>query len=164
MDENFFEWASADILYAQLTINARPSERIRIDATYQIQEYKRRTDHSLVGITRNPRLKLEYQVSRPFFVRLIGEYVASATDALRDDSRTNFPLLQRDRNGVYVRTTAGQVNRLSGDVLLAYTPQPGTVIYLGYGARMLEPEPFRYQHLARQTDAVFLKLSYLFRR
>jgi hypothetical protein len=164
MDENFFEWASADILYAQLSINARPSERIRIDATYQIQEYKRRTDHSLVGITRNPRLKLEYQVSRPFFVRLIGEYVASATDALRDDSRTNFPLLQRDRNGVYVRTTAGQVNRLSGDVLLAYTPQPGTVIYLGYGARMLEPEPFRYQHLARQTDAVFLKLSYLFRR
>ncbi|MBX7120117.1 MAG: carbohydrate binding family 9 domain-containing protein [Gemmatimonadaceae bacterium] len=163
-DENFFEWASADILYAQLTLNARPSERIRVDATYQIQEYKRKSDGSLVGTTRNPRVKLEYQVSRPFFVRVIGEYVAVATDALRDDTRTGFPLLQRTGSGVYVRTTPSQTNSLRGDLLLAYTPQPGTVVYLGYGARMFEPEPFRYQHLARQSDAVFLKLSYLFRR
>ncbi len=163
IDENFFEWASADILYIQLTLNARPSERVRVDATYQIQEFKRRTDGSLVGITRNPRVKLEYQVSRPFFVRLIGEYVATATDALRDDSRTGFPLLQRNASGTYVRTTPTQANRLSGDLLLAYTPQPGTVVYLGYGARMLEPQPFRFEQVLRTSDALFVKLSYLFR-
>ena len=163
-DENFFEWASADIKFISATLNIRPSERIRIDATYQYQDFKRLTDGSLVGITRNPRIKLEYQVSRPFFVRIINEYVANATDALRDDSRTGYPLLQRTGSGTYVRTTPSQSNGLRSDLLLAYTPQPGTVIYLGYGARMLEPQPFRYEHLARQTDAVFLKLSYLFRR
>ncbi len=49
------------------------------------------------------------------------------------------------------------------DLLLAYTPQPGTVVYLGYGARLLEPQSFRFERLNRTSDALFLKLSYLFR-
>ena len=163
VDENFYEWASADVIYAQFTLNARPSERIRLDATYQIQQFNRRTDGSLVALVRNPRVKLEYQVSQPFFVRLIGEYIAEQVDALRDDSRTNLPLLQRNGSGVYVRTVARLNNSVRGDFLLAYTPQPGTVVYLGYGARMLEPESFRFERLTRSSDALFVKLSYLFR-
>ena len=163
VDENFYEWASSDVLYAQVTLNARPSERMRLDATYQIQQFNRRTDGSLVGLVRNPRLKLEYQVSQPFFVRVIGEYIAEQVDALRDDSRTNFPLLQRNASGAYVRTVARTNNSVRGDLLLAYTPQPGTVVYVGYGARMLEPESFRFERLTRSSDALFLKLSYLFR-
>jgi len=163
IDENFAEWASADILYLQLGLSARPNERIRVDASYQIQEYKRVTDGSMVITIRNPRVKMEYQVSRPFFVRIIGEYVAMAQDSLRDDTRTGYPLLQRNGDGDYVRTVASQSNSLRADLLLAYTPQPGTVVYLGYGAQMFEPQPFRYEHLARAGDRVFLKLSYLFR-
>ena len=163
IDENFYEWASADVIYAQFTVNARPSERLRVDATYQIQKFNRLTDGSRVALLRNPRLKMEYQVSRPFFVRVIGEYIADEVDALRDDSRTGFPLLQRNGAGTYVRTTARASNNLRGDLLLAYTPQPGTVVYLGYGARMLEPVPFRFEHIARTSDALFVKLSYLFR-
>jgi len=163
IDENFYEWASADVVYAQFTLNARPSERLRMDATYQIQQFNRRTDGSLVGRLRNPRVKLEYQVSQPFFVRVIGEYIAEEVDALRDDSRTNLPLLQRNGAGVYVRTVARSGNSVRGDLLLAYTPQPGTVVYLGYGARMLEPESFRFERLTRSSDALFVKLSYLFR-
>ena len=163
MDENFYEWSSADILYGQVTLNVRPSERIRVDATYQIQEFVRRTDGTLVGMLRNPRLKMEYQVSRPFFVRVIGEYIAQYTDALRDDSRTGHPLLQRTGSGTYVRTQASTTNSVRGDVLLAYTPMPGTVFYLGYGARMAEPESFRFQDVLRTSDVLFLKASYLFR-
>ena len=163
IDENFYEWASADVLYAQFSVAARPSERIRMDATYQVQQFNRKTDGSLVGMLRNPRVKIEYQVSRPFFVRVIGEYIAEQVDALRDDSRTNFPLLQRNSSGAYVRTVARTNNTVRGDLLLAYTPQPGTVVYLGYGARMLEPESFRFERLTRSSDALFLKLSYLFR-
>jgi Domain of unknown function (DUF5916) len=164
IDENFYEWASADILFAQFALNARPSERVRVDATYQIQKFDRRTDGSLVGMLRNPRLKMEYQVSQPFFVRVIGEYIAEEVDALRDDSRTGFPLLQRNASGTYVRTQARSSNNVRGDLLLAYTPQPGTVFYLGYGARMLEPEAFRFERVARTSDALFVKVSYLFRR
>jgi hypothetical protein len=62
IDENFYEWASADIWYASVTLAARPSDRLRIDGTWQLQQFNRRTDGSLVGILRNPRLKAEYQV------------------------------------------------------------------------------------------------------
>ncbi len=163
IDENFYEWASADIWYISTTINVRASERLRIDGTFQLQEFVRRTDGTLVGLVRIPRIKTEYQVSRPFFVRLIGEYYSESVDALRDDSRTGYPLLQRNSSGVYVRTTPQKISRVRGDVLLAYTPSPGTVFYLGYGARMTEPEPFRFKGLHRTDDAFFLKASYLFR-
>ena len=163
IDENFYEWSSADVWYVSVTLNLRPSERARIDATYQLQDYVRRTDGSLVGMIRNPRLKLEYQVSRPFFVRVIGEYYAEYTDALRDDSRTGHPLLLRTASGGFARTVAETRNSLRGDVLLAYTPAPGTLVYLGYGARMAEPESFRFTRVQRANDALFVKLSYLFR-
>jgi hypothetical protein len=152
IDENFYEWASADILYAQLTLNARPSERIRIDATYQIQEYKRRTDHSLVGIC---AIRASSSSTRS---RSPSSCASSASTSPRSGGlaarrlahRLPAPAARPERGRTCARRR-GRRNRLRGDVLLAYTPQPGTVFYLGYGARMLEPEPFRYQHLAR-TD------------
>ena len=163
IDENFHEWASADVWYISATINVRASERLRIDGTYQMQDFVRRTDGSLVGIVRIPRIKTEYQISRPFFVRVIGEYYSESVDALRDDSRTGFPLLLRNASGVYVRTAPRNTIRVRGDLLLAYTPSPGTVVYLGYGARMTEPQPFKFDGLYRTDDAFFLKASYLFR-
>lgn len=163
IDENFYEWSSADILYASVSLNVRPSERVRIDGSWQIQQYARRTDGSLVGILRNPRLKLEYQVSRAIFVRVIGEYFAESVDALVDDSRTGYPLLQRNGAGAFVRTAPTTRNSVRSDLLFAYTPTPGTVFYLGYGARLTEPESFRFERLQRTTDAFFLKASYLFR-
>lgn len=163
IDENFHEWASADIWYVSGTLNVRASERLRIDGTYLMQDFVRRTDGSLVAIVRIPRLKAEYQVSRPFFVRLIGEYYSESVDALRDDSRTGHPLLARAGDGTYVRTAPRRTSRVRGDALLAYTPSPGTVFYLGYGAQMTEPVPFKFEGLRRVNDAFFLKASYLFR-
>lgn len=163
IDENFYEWASADIWYVSATVNVRASERLRVDGTYLMQDFVRRTDGTLVGIVRIPRIKTEYQVARPFFVRVIGEYYSEAVDALRDDSRTGHPLLQRTPSGTYVRTAPRKTSRVRGDVLLAYTPSPGTVFYLGYGAQLTEPEPFRFDGLRRTNDAFFMKASYLFR-
>ncbi|MBM3907310.1 MAG: hypothetical protein FJ363_04420, partial [Gemmatimonadetes bacterium] len=50
------------------------------------------------------------------------------------------------------------------DWLVMYQPQPGTVFYVGYGARMTEPEPMKFRDLVRRDDAFFVKASYLFRR
>ena len=55
-------------------------------------------------------------------------------------------------------------NAFPADWLVSYQPQPGTVFYVGYGARMTEPEPLRFQHLARRDDAFFVQASHLFRR
>jgi len=164
IDENFFEWSSAHIWYAQLTINARPTERLRIDGTYQLQEYVRVSDGSLVGLVRNPRLKVEYQLSRFLFVRGIGEYFADFTDALRDDGRTGYPLLLRNAAGLFTRAESTTRNSLRGDLLVAYTPVPGTVVYVGYGSRLTEPKSFHLARVIREQDVFFLKASYLFRR
>ena len=50
------------------------------------------------------------------------------------------------------------------DWLFSYVPSPGTVLFAGYGSSLTEPEAFRFRHLERVRDGVFVKLSYLFRR
>jgi hypothetical protein len=163
-DENFFEWSSADILIATLGADWRPTSKVRLNASYLHQQYDRRTDGTTVGIRRVPRLKLEYQLSRPVFFRIVGEYDADRTDALRDDSRTNAPILIFDPGvGDYVRALATRTNRLRADVLFSYQPNPGTVFFAGYGSIMQEDRAFRLRGLRRDSDAFFIKASYLFR-
>src|SRR5690606_18588534 len=87
-DENFYEWASGDIIWLTINTHFRPTDKLRLTATYQHQQVDRPSDGSAVSVWRIPRAKLEYQISRPFFIRLIGEYNAYSQLALRDDSRT----------------------------------------------------------------------------
>ena len=109
-----------------------------------------------------PRLKLEYQLARPVFIRLVGQYVQQKTDSLRDDSRTNGPILIATGSG-YERSAVRARNEFHADVLFSYQPMPGTVIFAGYGSTMDEPEAFRFRNLARTRDSFFAKVSYLFR-
>ena len=54
--------------------------------------------------------------------------------------------------------------RLRNDLLLSYFPNPGTVLYLGYGSTHRDPvDGVMNRRLQRTNDAFFLKLSYLFR-
>ena len=163
-DENFFEWASADIWYATLNLAFRPTEQLRFDVDYQHQQFDRRTDGSTVGVRKIPRLKMEYQITRSIFVRVVGEYDADRTDELRDDSRTGYPLLVCDRSGASCeRVGATSRNTLRGDWLFSYRPTPGTVFYAGYGSLRAEPEPLRFDRLRRVQDGFFVKASYLWR-
>ncbi len=162
-DENFFEWASADIVFATANLAWRPTPRVRMEGSYALQQYRRQTDGTLVGRTQIPRLKFEYQLSRALFLRLVGEYTASQQDDLRDDSRTGDPLLIRDASGVYRLARATTDSRFRADVLASYQPSPGTVFYAGYGSTLGEPEAFRFRGLRRHDDAFFAKLSYLIR-
>jgi len=162
-DENFYEWAVADIVYLSAGLTVRASERLRLNATYQLQEYDRKNGGGTVGILRNPRVKVEYQLSRALFARVIGEYYTEKVLDLYDESRTGYPLLRRS-GGDWVAARGYSDNAFRADWLVSYQPQPGTVFYVGYGARMTEPEPLRFQHLARRDDAFFVKASYLFRR
>jgi hypothetical protein len=49
------------------------------------------------------------------------------------------------------------------DWLLSYRPSPGTLMYLGYGSTLEEPDEFRFRELRRSTDGFFGKVSYLLR-
>jgi hypothetical protein len=161
-DENFFEWASADLLLLSVDLSYRPTDRLRNSVSYFWQQVNRRTDGSLVNVGRVLRAKMEYQLLRPLFVRVVGQYLQDQTDSLRDDSRTNAPILIAGPGGV-TRTVATANNLFHADVLVSYQPVPGTVMFAGYGSNMLDEDAFRFRGLRRTDDAFFVKLSYLFR-
>jgi hypothetical protein len=167
-DENFLEWQSANIVYANFGLNLRPTDKLRANASYQVQSYARREDGSVVGDFRIPRLKVEYQLQRAIFVRLVGEYDSGRQAALRDAGRTELPLLI---NGAL--SPARTDSRFRGDFLFSYQPVPGTVFFLGYGAAYADTRPgaelFSFPRslglagYSRTDDALFVKGSYLLR-
>ena len=163
-DENFLEWASSEIVFSDFGVNWRPTDRLRVEARYRQNQYVRRSDHSLVARQRIPRLKLEYQLARPLLLRLVAEYNSYEQDSLRDNGRTESPILLFNPSiGAYQRTAPFQDNTFRGDVLLSFTPTPGTVFFAGYGSTLDDRESFRFQKLNRRADGFFLKGSYLFR-
>jgi hypothetical protein len=162
-DENFYEWASARITWLDLTLDWRPTHKLRVNGLYRLQYVGRRTDGSTVNVWRSPRLKIEYQLSRPVFLRLVGEYTTERRDALRDDTRTGFPILILEPGtGTYVRTTPFGRRSFRGDFLFSYQPTPGTVLFAGYGSTLRDPSELGRASLRRSEDGFFLKLSYLF--
>jgi hypothetical protein len=59
-----------------------------------------------------------------------------------------------------------EARRRSGfrsDWLFSDQPNPGTVVFAGYGSSFGNDEFFRPRELARSADGFFVKLSYLFR-
>ena len=161
-DENFYEWTQATINVVSLSVNARPSDRLRVGGTLAYQDYWRRTDHSVVGRNVIPRVKLEYQLTRSIFMRAVGEYDLAQTDDLRDETRTFYPILINGQ-----RALASRSHSLHGDYLFSYQPRPGTVLFLGYGSEGTGiPDPadrFNFQPIKRGSDYFFVKYSYLFR-
>jgi hypothetical protein len=107
-------------------------------------------------------VKLEYQLSRPIFIRFVGQYDGLKVDELRDDSRTGDPILIRTAQG-FRRASAVERGGLRMDWLFSYQPTPGTVVFAGYGSSLNGQHLFRPGELERTADGFFLKLSYLFR-
>ena len=161
-DENFFEWAQSDIHYVSATLSVRPTSRLRLDGSFDFQDYWRRTDHTLTGRTVIPRVKAEYQVTSVVFLRVVGEVDSSERDDLRDESRTGLPLLINGK-----RALASRARSFIGDLLFSYQPVPGTVVFVGYGGQAdgaADPtQRFLYQPLVRSNDHFFLKVSRLLR-
>ena len=163
VDENFPEWSSARIAIVNLGLNVRPTDQLRIAGTWNVETYDRRTDGTRV-LTRNvPRVRVEYQVTRQIFVRVIGEVAKLQQDSLRDDSRTNLPVFYRNDDGTLTRAVA--FDRLRGrlDFLFSYLPTPGTVIFFGYGNTSRADRPGGTMALQPNRDVFFMKFSYLFR-
>jgi hypothetical protein len=160
-DDNFDEWSSAWILYSTVEVDWRPTEQVRVNARYLEQRVNRKSDGSLVRLRAIPRLKLEYQVARPIFVRVVAQYDGLKVDELRDDSRTEAPILIRSGSG-FRRAAAIDRGGLRADWLFSYQPNPGTVLFAGYGASVGSAE-FAPRELERTSDGFFVKLSYLFR-
>jgi hypothetical protein len=162
-DENFFEWASGDIGYFTMNADWRPTTQLRVSQSYVLQTYRRRSDGTMAGSSQIPRLKVEYQLARSLLVRAVAEYQAVRQDDLRDESRTNDPLLYRRGDGSFVRLTGYRSNELRPEFLFAYTPVPGTVFFAGYGGSVIDDDAYRFRNMHREQDQLFVKVSYLLR-
>ena len=161
-DVDFFETSRVRRLDYNASLDLRPTERLRISATYVSTSFHRRADDSLTVSTRIPRLKTEYQVTRSIFVRIVAQYEADTHQALRDP-RTGEVLYVRTSGGSIGPSPAYRANLLRADWLFSYRPTPGTVFFAGYGSSLTEPDPLAFDRLRRQNDAFFIKASYVFR-
>ena len=159
----FAEAAEGRELDAQATVTWRPTQSARIEMLWTHQRITRSRDGSGFSTANIPRLKLEYQLTRAIFFRYVGQYFAQRRDALVDP-RTGLPLVLDSSAQQRVGPAgASVVNSFRNDFLFSYRPTPGTVLFLGYGASLTEPDAFRFQDLRRTGDGFFIKGSYLFR-
>src|SRR5205823_2546501 len=134
-----------------------------------------RTTGEMVASARITRVKTEYQIARPLFFRIVGEYTAADRLALRDESRTNGRLLFTQPGGTFVASAPQRDHVFRADWLLSYQPNPGTVFFAGYGSTYLRDatdpaqltQRWRSADLLtgarRAADAFFVKATYLFR-
>jgi hypothetical protein len=152
----FREAAPGNSSEIDAALDLRPTTAVRGSFQLSRLTIARQSDGSRFSSETIPRIKVEYQISPPIFLRLVGQYAARSRSALRD--RNGNPILV---NGVL---DAGETtNEFSTDWLFSYRPVPGTLVYLGYGSTLDEPREFRFQNLRRTRDGFFGKISYLFR-
>ena len=152
----FIEAAPGSSLRLDAAVDLRPTAALR--TTIQVSRFTldRKRDGSRFSSETIPRLKAEYQLNRSLFLRVVGQYSA----------RARRPLVDRDGDPILVggvRDAGTQLNELRMDWLLSYRPSPGTLMYLGYGSTLEEPDEFRFRDLRRSTDGFFGKVSYLLR-
>jgi len=152
----FREAAPGNSSRIDAALDVRPTTAIRSSLSFSRLTIARKSDGSRFSSETIPRIKVEYQVSPPIFLRLVGQYAARSRSPLED--RNGNPILV---NGVL--DTGSTTNEFSTDWLFSYRPVPGTLVYLGYGSTLEEPREFRFQDLRRTRDGFFGKISYLFR-
>ena len=161
-DVDFFEAAAVRRTDYSASLDLRPSNQLRVSATYVSSSFTRRSDGVQSTSTRIPRIKVEYQIARPLFVRIVSQYTASTREPLVDPFTGRTLLVSS--NGAFVPATLQSSNLLRADFLVSYRPSPGTVVFAGYGNSLTESDPLAFQQLRRSTDGFFVKMSYVFSR
>ena len=152
----FREAAQGNSTRLDASLDVRPTTAIRSSVQLSRLTIARAGDGSRFSSETIPRVKVEYQISPPIFLRLVSQYAARSRSSLRD--RNGNPILVGD-----VLDAGDTSNEFSTDWLFSYRPVPGTLVYLGYGSTLEEPREFRFQNLQRTRDGFFGKISYLFR-
>jgi len=152
----FPEAAPGRLVAVTGSVDWRPAGQVRVSGQWARRAIDRSRDGSRFSTEDIPRVKVEYQATRAIFVRFVGQYVARRQAALEDGQ--GRPILIGG-----VRATAQAANDLRMDWLFSYRPVPGTLIYLGYGTSLAEPDAFAFGRLARVQDGFFGKVSWLLR-
>ena len=162
-DVDFLETSRVRRLDYNASLDLRPTQQLRIGATYVSSAFTRRSDGVRSVSTRIPRVKAEYQVTRSVFVRIVTQYTATTRSALLDPRTGQLLYVVGDNTTQSLTPSMERIaNGLRTDWLFSYRPSPGTVFFAGYGNSMTEPDPLAFRRLRRTNDGFFVKVSYLF--
>jgi hypothetical protein len=140
--------------YAQIFLTIRPTGKLTIDNTYLLTRLRNLSSGPNIFNNHIIRSKWNYQFTREFSLRFIGQYAAVLASQ-------NLTSLQTTKN-------------FNADLLFTYLLHPGTAVYVGYNSNLqnLDPSlsldsngnllhvPNRFLNDGRQ---IFVKVSYLFR-
>ena len=162
-DPNYQEWAPGMIDLIEMKLFWNPSDQLRVNFRLNQQKNKRSENGTLVSSATVPRLKIEYQLNKSLFLRFVGQYNSSFRDSLNDSSKDGDPIYFKSSDGSYYRASKLESNSIQADFLFSYRPTPGTLVFVGYGSSLTEPEQYRFRSFERKSDGFFIKLSYLYR-
>jgi hypothetical protein len=159
----FAEAATGRELSLTASLAWHPIPTLRGSATWVHDHLFRAAGRGEFALTNIPRLEVDYQMNRYLFVRYIGQYVAQR-QAAPQDAQTGGALLLAG-TAAYAPLPPVSSNTFDNYVLLSYKPSPGTVVFLGYGTSLTEPDAFAFSRtgLTRTSDGVFVKASYSWR-
>ncbi len=144
-----------------LSLQLYPTRSLQAELGLRFSEIHRQDDGSRYSTATIPRVRLQYQFSRAFFVRGIFEYSNQERGALRDPQTGR--ILDSCADGV-CDTLSGSANHdVHVEGLVSYEASPGTVFYLGYTREMQDAGAFTFRHVQPQADGLFAKVSYRFR-
>jgi hypothetical protein len=142
--------------FVQFNATFRPARGLTVDNTYFYSSLRDVNTNENFFNNHIMRSKWNYQFTRKFSLRLIGQYNATLANPA-------FTSLQHAKN-------------FNADVLFTYLIHPGTAIYVGYNTdlanvnRALIPDPYDNTEVARVPHPfindgrqLFVKVSYLLR-
>ena len=166
-DENFLEWAPADIIFANFNAEVRPTDRLRItratsSSASSVRPITRRWPTSASrGSSSSIRSRGRSSCA------LVGEYASSEQDACATTAVRTAPARERCTEPGFTDGT------FRSDFLLSYRPIPGTVFFMGYGAGYADtrddprsftiPRSLAPAGLSLTDNVFYVKASYLYR-
>ncbi len=145
-------------------LQLRPTNRLQLSVDYTWSRIWRRPGDEasapggVFSTVNLSRVRAQYQLSKAFLVRGIGQYEIEDREGLLDP-RSGRPLLVGGSVVDPRRESAFQ-----GQLLVQYEPSPGTIFYVGF-SRLMEGEglSYRLNRMDAVQEGLFVKLSYLFR-
>lgn len=144
-----------------LSLQLYPTRSLQAELGLRFSELHRKNDGSRYSTATIPRVRLQYQFTRAFFVRGIFEYSNQERGALYDPA--SGALLYSCADGVCDALAGSASHDMHVEGLISYEASPGTVFYLGYTREMQDAGAFSFRHVQPQADGLFAKVSYRFR-
>ena len=152
----------ADSWSGDLGLNLFPTTQLSAELGVRFSRLLRQRDQSLYSEATIPRARIQYQFSRALFIRTIVEYGSQDRGMLLTPAGGHQVSYCSGESCFDLRGSSA--NDISVEGLLSFEPTPGTVFFLGYTRLMDDPEAFRFRNVRPESEGVFMKLSYRFRR